>query len=234
MTFSRPVEARFAVRAAVLVRAWPAACRARWLRRERLRASSGALCVARGAARGAGRAASADRYANACYRVARRETGHAGRSGAWGASRRDVRTRARGAGGVTCDTGVSSLRRFAHVWLRMRGCRKVSIATETQNHMLRRHTAVTRASCRAGALCHVAHTAHASGHACWLSRATAGHLGPGGACHSEPIQSRQPVPLASVALLLRRARFDDAVGRLGLRRIGPRLAARPSSSEAKK
>ena len=58
--------------------------------------------MARGAARGAGRAASADRYANACYRVARRETGHAGRSGAWGASRRDVRTRARGAGGVTC------------------------------------------------------------------------------------------------------------------------------------
>ena len=87
------------------------------------------------------------------------------------------------------------------------------------NHMLRRHTAVTRASCRAGALCHGAHSACVLA----LSRATAGHLGPGGACHSEPIQSRQPVPLASVALLLRRARFDDAVGRLGLRRIGPRL-----------
>jgi hypothetical protein len=42
-------------------------------------------------------------------------------------------------GGVTCDTGVSSLaattlRRFAHVWLRMRGCRKVSNAKETQPH----------------------------------------------------------------------------------------------------
>jgi hypothetical protein len=64
--------------------------------------------------------------------------------------------------------------------------------------MLPRHTAVT------GQLlsrCVMAHTVHA----CWLSRATAGHLGPGGACHSEPIQSRQPVPLASVALLLRRA-----------------------------
>ena len=102
--------------------------------------------MARGAARGAGRAASADRYANACYRVARRETGHAGRSGAWGASRlrRDVRTRARGAGGVTCDTGVSSLaattlQRFAHVWLRMRGCRKVSNAKETQPHATETH-----------------------------------------------------------------------------------------------
>ena len=95
-----------------------------------LRTAAGFMerCAARGAARGAGRAASADRYANACYRVARRETGHAGRSGALGASRRDVRTRARGAGGVTCDTGVSSLaattlRRFvcacvvAHAWL---------------------------------------------------------------------------------------------------------------------
>ena len=71
----------------------------------------------------------------------------------------------------------------------------------------------------ARARCVMAHTAHA----CWLSRATADYLGPGGACHSEPIQSRQPVPLASIALLLRRARFDDAVGRLGLRRIGPRL-----------
>ena len=107
------------------------------------------------------------------------------------------------------------------------------------NHMLRRHTAVTRASCRAGALCHGAHSACVLA----LSRATAGHLGPGGACHSEPIQSRQPVPLASVALLLRRARFDDAVGRLGLRRIGPRphhslllgslAAARPLRSEEK-
>ena len=81
--------------------------------------------------------------------------------------------------------------------------------------MLPRHAAVT------GQLlsrCVMAYTAHA----CWLSRATAGRLGPGGACHSEPIQSRQPVPLASVALLLRRARFDDAAGRLGLRRIvGP-------------
>ena len=111
-----------------------------------LRTAAGFMerCAARGAARGAGRAASADRYANACYRVARRETGHAGRSGAWGASRRDVRTRARGAGGVTCDTGVSSLaattlRRFAHVWLRMRGCRKVSNATETQPHATETH-----------------------------------------------------------------------------------------------
>ena len=48
------------------------------------------------------------------------------------------------------------------------------------------------------------------------------YLYPPRACHSETIQSCQPVPLASVALLLRRARFDDAVGRLGLRRIGPR------------
>ena len=47
------------------------------------------------------------------------------------------------------------------------------------------------------------------------------YLYPPRACHSETIQSCQPVPLASVALLLRRARFDDAVGRLGLRRIGP-------------
>ena len=67
-----------------------------------------------------------------------------------------------------------------------------------------------------------------------LSRATAGHLGPGGACHSETIQSCQPVPLASVALLLRRARFDYAVGRLGLRRIGPRLAARRELFRSKK
>ena len=60
--------------------------------------------------------------------------------------------------------------------------------------------------------------------------------------YSEPIQSRQPVTLASAALLLRRARLDDAVGRLGLLpHWAPRphhsllvllLAARPSSSEA--
>ena len=199
-----------------------------------LRTAAGFMerCAARGAARGAGRAASADRYANACYRVARRETGHAGRSGAWGASRRDVRTRARGAGGVTCDTGVSSLaattlRRFAHLWLRMRGCGKVSNAAETQPHATETHDGDTG---QLPSRCVMAHTAHA----CWLSRAPAGLLGPGGACRSEPIQGRQPVPLDSVALLLRRARLDDAVGRLGLLRIGPRLAARPSSSEAKK
>jgi hypothetical protein len=90
-----------------------------------LRTAAGFMerCAARGAARGAGRAASADRYANACYRVARRETGHAGRSGAWGASRRDVRTRARGAGGVTCDTPASrSSPRRRSGGLRMCGC----------------------------------------------------------------------------------------------------------------
>jgi len=87
--------------------------------------------------------------------------------------------------------------------------------------MLPRHAVVTREGCRAGALCHGAHSACVLA----LSRATADHLGPGGACHSEPIQSRQPVPLASVALLLRRARFDyDGRGSTwALRRIGPRL-----------
>jgi hypothetical protein len=49
--------------------------------------------------------------------------------------------------------------------------------------MLRRHTAVTRASYRAGALCHGAHSARVLA----LSRAT-GRLGPGGACHSEPMR----------------------------------------------
>ena len=90
-----------------------------------LRTAAGFMerCAARGAARGAWRAASADRYANACHRVARRETGHAGRSGAWGASRRDVRTRARGAGGVTCDTPASrSSPRRRSGGLRMCGC----------------------------------------------------------------------------------------------------------------
>ena len=45
-----------------------------------LRTAAGFMerCAPRGAT---GRAASADRYANACYRVARCETGHAGRSG---------------------------------------------------------------------------------------------------------------------------------------------------------
>jgi hypothetical protein len=110
--------------------------------------------------------------------------------------------------------------RFAHVWLRMRGCRKVSNAKETQPHASETHGGHGPV---AVALCHGAHSACVLA----LSRATAGRLGPGGACHSEPIQSRQPVPLASVALLLRRARFDDAAGRLGLRRphCGPRLAA---------
>ena len=60
------------------------------------------------------------------------------------------------------------------------------------NHVLRRHTTVTRPVAVARARCVMAHTAHA----CWLSRAPAGRLGPGGACHSEPIQSRQPIPLA--------------------------------------
>ena len=119
-----------------------------------------------------------------------------------------------------CDTGVSSLaattlRRFAHLWLRMRGCGKVSNAAETQPHATETHDGDTG---QLPSRCVMAHTAHA----CWLSRAPAGLLGPGGACRSEPIQGRQPVPLDSVALLLRRARLDDAVGRLGLLRIGPR------------
>ena len=83
--------------------------------------------------------------------------------------------------------------------------------------MLPRHAVVTREGCRAGALCHGAHSARVLA----LSRAT-GRLGPGGACHSEPIQSRQPVPLASVALLLRRARFDDVPWvDLGFAALGP-------------
>ena len=43
MTCSRSVEAQRGLRVAVLVRAWPAACLDRWLRRERLRASWGAV-----------------------------------------------------------------------------------------------------------------------------------------------------------------------------------------------
>ena len=126
---------------------------------------------------------------------------------------------------MTCDTGVSSLaattlRRFAHVWLRMRGCRKVGNAKETQPHASETHGGHGPV---AVALCHGAHSACVLA----LSRATAGHLGPGGASHSEPIQSCQPVPLASVALLLRRARLDDAVGRLGLL---PHWAPRPHHS----
>jgi len=109
----------------------------------------------------------------------------------------------------------------------MRGCRKVSNAKETQPHASETHGGHGPV---AVALCLGAHSACVLA----LSRATAGRLGPGGACHSESIQSRQPVPLASVALLLRRARFDDAAGRLGLRRIvGPASRAPPSSSEAK-
>jgi hypothetical protein len=60
-----------------------------------LRTAAGFMerCATRGAARGAGRAVSADTCDNACHRVARRGTGHAGRGGAWGASRRDVPAR---------------------------------------------------------------------------------------------------------------------------------------------
>ena len=141
---------------------------------------------------GAGRAASAGRCANACKRTDRRETGHAGRGGAWVASRRDVRTRARGAGGVTCDTAAS--RRSPHgapevcacvvarVWLR-EGKQCYGDTTtcygDTKPRATERHTTVTRPVAVARARCVMAHTAHA----CWLSRAPAGHLGPGGACH---------------------------------------------------
>ena len=84
----------------------------------------------------------------------------------------------------------------------------------------------------------MAHTAHA----CWLSRATAGHLGPGGACHSEPIQSRQPfLSLQSRCSFVGRDLIMPWVD-LGFAALGPAfkthslllLAARPSSSEAKK
>ena len=99
----------------------------------------------------------------------------------------------------------SPLRRVARVWLRMRGCVKVRNATDPQTHATETHNGDTASCCRAGAPCVMAHTAHA----CWLSRAPAGHLWAGGACHGEPVQSRQPIPLHSFALLLRRARLDD-------------------------
>ena len=56
--------------------------------------------------------------------------------------------------------------------------------------MLRRHTAVTRASCRAGALCHGAHSACVLAVACDCGPSRAWRRACMHVSHSEPIQSR--------------------------------------------
>jgi hypothetical protein len=45
------------------------------------------------------------------------------------------------------------------VWLRVCGCTKASNATETQSRATETHDGDTARSCRAGALCHGAHSA---------------------------------------------------------------------------